>query len=43
MLLGVLKMYFLTQDTALTSQITPAMLNTLAGDQAGQMIRTVGK
>ena len=38
MLLGVLKMYFLTQDTALTSQITPAMLNTLAGDQAGQMI-----
>src|SRR4026208_534729 len=38
MLLGVLKMYFLTQDTALTSQITPPMINALAGDQAGQMI-----
>src|SRR5690349_22987002 len=33
MLLGVLKMYFLTQDTALTSKITPAVLNSLAGNQ----------
>src|ERR687898_994869 len=38
MLLGVLKMYFLTQDTALTSQITQPMINALAGDQAGQMV-----
>ncbi|HEX8922729.1 MAG TPA: NADH-quinone oxidoreductase subunit M, partial [Pyrinomonadaceae bacterium] len=37
MLLGVLKMYFLTQDTALTAQIAPATLNLLAGnpDAAG--------
>src|SRR5919106_2662056 len=35
MLLGVLKMYFLTQDTALTGQITPQTLNNIAGnDQA---------
>ncbi|MGI8732970.1 MAG: complex I subunit 4 family protein [Pyrinomonadaceae bacterium] len=33
MLLGVLKMYFLTQDTALTSQITQGTLNLLAGNQ----------
>jgi len=33
MLLGVLKMYFLTQDTALTAQIAPATLNLLAGNQ----------
>lgn len=32
MLLGVLKMYFLTQDTALTSQITQGTLNLLAGN-----------
>ena len=32
MLLGVLKMYFLTQDTTLTSHITPAILNNLAGN-----------
>src|SRR5215216_4282561 len=32
MLLGVLKMYFLTQDTALTSQITQATVNNLAGN-----------
>jgi NADH-quinone oxidoreductase subunit M len=32
MLLGVLKMYFLTQDTALTSQITGATLANLAGN-----------
>ena len=37
MLLGVLKMYFLTQDTALTAQIAPATMNLLAGnpDAAG--------
>lgn len=33
MLLGVLKMYFLTQDTALTSQITQGTLNLMAGNQ----------
>jgi len=33
MLLGVLKMYFLTQDTALTSQITQATLDLVAGNQ----------
>jgi NADH-quinone oxidoreductase subunit M len=33
MLLGVLKMYFLTQDIALTSKIAPATLNLLAGNQ----------
>src|ERR671915_1233452 len=32
MLLGVLKMYFLTQDTALTSQITQATVSNLAGN-----------
>ena len=32
MLLGVLKMYFLTQDTALTGQIAPATLAGLAGN-----------
>lgn len=32
MLLGVLKMYFLTQDAALTSQITPATLANVAGN-----------
>ena len=31
MLLGVLKMYFLTQDTALTSQITQSTIDLLAG------------
>jgi NADH-quinone oxidoreductase subunit M len=34
MLLGVLKMYFLTQDTALTSQITQGTINLLGGNQA---------
>jgi len=34
MLLGVLKMYFLTQDTALTSQITQGTINLLAGNKA---------
>jgi len=39
MLLGVLKMYFLTQDAALTNQITPATINLLAGNgQAAQMV-----
>src|SRR5438046_4058873 len=32
MLLGVLKMYFLTQDTALTGQITQATIDLLAGN-----------
>ncbi|HVQ40321.1 MAG TPA: NADH-quinone oxidoreductase subunit M [Pyrinomonadaceae bacterium] len=32
MLLGVLKMYFLTQDTALTGQITQGTINLLAGN-----------
>jgi NADH-quinone oxidoreductase subunit M len=32
MLLGVLKMYFLTQDTALTAQITQGTLNLVAGN-----------
>lgn len=34
MLLGVLKMYFLTQDTALTAQIAPATMDLLAGNKA---------
>jgi NADH-quinone oxidoreductase subunit M len=39
MLLGVLKMYFLTQDIGLTSQIAPATLTALAGnDQASQLV-----
>jgi NADH-quinone oxidoreductase subunit M len=39
MLLGVLKMYFLTQDTVLTSQITPAAFGLLAGnDKAAGMV-----
>jgi NADH-quinone oxidoreductase subunit M len=39
MLLGVLKMYFLTQDTALTSQITEGTVRLLAGNQdAAQMV-----
>lgn len=32
MLLGVLKIYFLTQDASLVSQITPATINLLAGN-----------
>ena len=32
MLLGVLKMYFLTQDTALTARIVPATLELLSGN-----------
>jgi NADH-quinone oxidoreductase subunit M len=39
MLLGVLKMYFLTQDTTLTGQITQSTINLLAGNgQAAQMV-----
>jgi NADH-quinone oxidoreductase subunit M len=39
MLLGVIKMYFLTQDTALTAKIAPATLDLLAGtDAARQMV-----
>jgi len=34
MLLGVLKMYFLTQDTALTGQISQATVDLLAGNKA---------
>ncbi|HEY6045030.1 MAG TPA: NADH-quinone oxidoreductase subunit M [Pyrinomonadaceae bacterium] len=33
MLLGILKMYFLTQDTTLTSKIVPATLDLLAGNK----------
>src|SRR5258705_4516294 len=33
MLLGVLKMYFLTQDTALTGQITQSTIDLLAGNK----------
>src|SRR6266536_2039474 len=33
MLLGILKMYFLTQDTALTSQITQSTMDLLAGNK----------
>ncbi len=39
MLLGVLKMYFLTQDTALTSQITQTTIDLLAGNpQASSLV-----
>jgi NADH-quinone oxidoreductase subunit M len=39
MLLGVLKMYFLTQDAALTAKIAPATLELLAGNaKAGAMV-----
>ena len=33
MLLGILKIYFLTQDISLTSQITPATMDLLAGNK----------
>jgi NADH-quinone oxidoreductase subunit M len=39
MLLGVLKMYFLTQDAALTAAITPAVMDNIAG--AGTQARVV--
>ena len=39
MLLGVLKVYFLTQDTALTNQITQATIDLLAGNpQASTLV-----
>ncbi len=39
MLLGVLKLYFLSQDAALTGQITQATVNTLAGNkQAANLV-----
>ena len=39
MLLGVLKMYFLTQDTSLTSQISQSTVSLLAGNnQAAQLV-----
>ncbi|HKO96700.1 MAG TPA: NADH-quinone oxidoreductase subunit M [Pyrinomonadaceae bacterium] len=39
MLLGVLKMYFLTQDTALTTQITQATIDLMAGNpQASTLV-----
>jgi len=41
MLLGVLKMYFLTQDTALTAKVTQATLDLLAGNaKASAMVAT---
>ena len=39
MLLGILKIYFLTQDTTLTSKITQSTINLLAGnDKAAAMV-----
>ncbi len=44
MLLGVLKMYFLTQDTALTAKVTQATLDLLAGNsQASAMLAPIHK
>jgi NADH-quinone oxidoreductase subunit M len=41
MLLGVLKIYFLTQDTGLTANITQGTINLLAGnDKAAAMVST---
>src|ERR1044071_3415264 len=41
MLLGVLKMYFLTQDTALIAKITQTTVNNLAGNaEAANMVST---
>src|SRR6185436_3801293 len=41
MLLGVLKMYFLTQDTTITSQITQGTIDLLAGNkEAAAMVST---
>ena len=41
MLLGVLKMYFLTQDTALVSQIVPGTIDLLAGNkEAAALVRS---
>src|SRR5881275_2288117 len=38
MLLGILKMYFLTQDTGLTSQISQGTVNLLAGNNAAAQL-----
>ena len=38
MLLGVLKMYFLTQDAALTAKISQATLSTVAGNPAARAL-----
>ncbi|MGI8838485.1 MAG: complex I subunit 4 family protein [Pyrinomonadaceae bacterium] len=38
MLLGVLKIYFLTQDTALTGKITQATIDLLAGNQQASVM-----
>jgi NADH-quinone oxidoreductase subunit M len=40
MLLGVLKMYFLTQDAALVAKIAPATINSLAGNSAAAKLVT---
>src|SRR6267143_3697267 len=40
MLLGVLKMYFLTQDTVLTSQITQSTIDLLAGNKEASALVT---
>jgi NADH-quinone oxidoreductase subunit M len=40
MLLGVLKMYFLTQDTVLTSQITQSTIDLLAGNKDASALVT---
>jgi NADH-quinone oxidoreductase subunit M len=40
MLLGVLKIYFLTQDTALTAKITQATVDLLAGNKAASALVT---
>ncbi len=41
MLLGVLKMYFLTQDASLTSQITPDAIRALAGnEEAARLVQS---
>ena len=37
MLLGVLKMYFLTQDPTIAGKVTQPMLTLLAGEQGGQL------
>src|ERR1051325_10513374 len=39
LLLGLIKMYFLTQDTALTSKITPATKALVAGNDAASCVR----
>src|SRR5499425_1516237 len=44
MLLGVLKLYFLTQDTALTAKVTQATLDLVAGNsQASAMLAPIHK